>query len=109
MKKILLMVSLVACAVAALPLMPTTAVGAEGEPRPNQFWWPEQLDLSPLRQHAEWTATPVDLVFGSNSELRAVAEVYASSDGQEKFVHDFVLDAFQCLKRVQHDLLGPAI
>jgi catalase-peroxidase len=38
----------------------------------------------------KWTATPVDLVFGSNSELRAVAEVYASSDGQEKFVRDFV-------------------
>jgi catalase-peroxidase len=38
----------------------------------------------------KWTATPVDLVFGSNSELRAVAEVYASADGQEKFVHDFV-------------------
>jgi catalase-peroxidase len=37
----------------------------------------------------KWTATPVDLVFGSNSELRAVAEVYASSDGQEKFVRDF--------------------
>ncbi|MBO0798157.1 MAG: catalase-peroxidase, partial [Blastocatellia bacterium] len=39
---------------------------------------------------AKWTATPVDLVFGSNSELRAVAEVYASSDGKEKFVRDFV-------------------
>jgi catalase-peroxidase len=38
----------------------------------------------------KWTATPVDLVFGSNSELRAVAEVYAASDGQEKFVRDFV-------------------
>ena len=38
----------------------------------------------------KWTATPVDLLFGSNSELRAVAEVYASSDAQEKFVHDFV-------------------
>jgi catalase-peroxidase len=38
----------------------------------------------------KWTATPVDLIFGSNSELRAVAEVYASSDGQEKFVRDFV-------------------
>jgi catalase-peroxidase len=37
----------------------------------------------------KWTATPVDLVFGSNSELRAVAEVYASSDGQERFVKDF--------------------
>jgi len=38
----------------------------------------------------KWTATPVDLLFGSNSELRAVSEVYASSDGQERFVHEFV-------------------
>ena len=38
----------------------------------------------------KWTATPVDLLFGSNSELRAVAEVYASSDAREKFVRDFV-------------------
>ena len=38
----------------------------------------------------KWTATPVDLIFGSNSELRAVAEVYASDDGREQFVRDFV-------------------
>jgi len=38
----------------------------------------------------KWTATPVDLVFGSNSELRAVAEVYGAVDGREKFVKDFV-------------------
>ncbi|ECM8010485.1 catalase/peroxidase HPI [Salmonella enterica subsp. enterica serovar Newport] len=38
----------------------------------------------------EWTASPVDLIFGSNSELRAVAEVYASDDAHEKFVHDFI-------------------
>lgn len=38
----------------------------------------------------KWTATPVDLIFGSNSELRAVAEVYAADDAHEKFVHDFV-------------------
>ena len=38
---------------------------------------------------AKWTATPVDLVFGSNSELRAVAEVYASDDAKQKFVDDF--------------------
>jgi catalase-peroxidase len=38
----------------------------------------------------KWTATPVDLIFGSNSELRAVAEVYAESDGQQRFVQDFV-------------------
>ncbi|MCK9608797.1 MAG: catalase/peroxidase HPI [Methylomonas sp.] len=37
----------------------------------------------------KWTATPVDLIFGSNSELRAVAEVYASEDAKEKFVQDF--------------------
>ncbi|HUA64635.1 MAG TPA: catalase/peroxidase HPI [Alphaproteobacteria bacterium] len=38
----------------------------------------------------KWSGTRVDLIFGSNSQLRALAEVYASSDGQEKFVHDFV-------------------
>jgi catalase-peroxidase len=38
----------------------------------------------------KWTASRVDLVFGSNSELRALAEVYGSSDSQERFVHDFV-------------------
>ncbi|MBX9403716.1 catalase/peroxidase HPI [Lysobacter sp. BMK333-48F3] len=37
----------------------------------------------------KWTATRVDLVFGSHSQLRALAEVYASSDAKEKFVHDF--------------------
>jgi catalase-peroxidase len=39
---------------------------------------------------AKWTATPVDLVFGSNSELRAVSEVYASDDAKAKFAQDFV-------------------
>ena len=38
----------------------------------------------------KWTATRVDLVFGSNSELRAYAEVYGSDDGRDKFVNDFV-------------------
>ncbi|MBN1142908.1 MAG: catalase/peroxidase HPI [Bacteroidales bacterium] len=38
----------------------------------------------------KWTATRVDLIFGSNSELRALAEVYGSADAHEKFVHDFV-------------------
>lgn len=38
----------------------------------------------------KWTATPVDLIFGSNSELRAVAEVYAVDDARKKFVRDFV-------------------
>jgi catalase-peroxidase len=38
----------------------------------------------------KWTATPVDLIFGSNSELRAVAEAYASTDGEKTFVNDFI-------------------
>jgi len=38
----------------------------------------------------EWTATRVDLIFGSNSRLRALAEVYGAADGEEKFVQDFV-------------------
>jgi catalase-peroxidase len=39
---------------------------------------------------AKWTATRVDLVFGSNSQLRAIAEVYGCDDGQQAFVRDFV-------------------
>ena len=38
----------------------------------------------------KWMATPVDLIFGSSSELRAIAEAYAANDGKEKFVNDFV-------------------
>ena len=38
----------------------------------------------------KWTGTRVDLVFGSNSQLRALAEVYACDDSQQAFVHDFV-------------------
>ncbi|GGF85499.1 catalase/peroxidase HPI [Alteromonas lipolytica] len=49
---------------------------------------------------AKWTATPVDLIFGSNSELRAIAEVYASADAEQKFVTDFV-DAW--VKVMQND------
>jgi catalase-peroxidase len=38
----------------------------------------------------KWTGTRVDLIFGSNSQLRVLAEVYACEDSQEKFLHDFV-------------------
>ena len=38
----------------------------------------------------KWTASKVDLLFGSNAELRAISEVYASADGQEQFIHDFI-------------------
>jgi len=37
-----------------------------------------------------WTGTRVDLIFGSNSQLRAIAEVYGCTDSKERFVHDFV-------------------
>jgi catalase-peroxidase len=38
----------------------------------------------------KWTATRADLIFGSNSQLRALSEVYASSDAKEKFIHSFI-------------------
>ncbi|WP_149273189.1 catalase/peroxidase HPI [Pareuzebyella sediminis] len=41
-------------------------------------------------EEVKWNATRVDLIFGSNSELRAIAEVYACEDGKEKFVNDFI-------------------
>jgi catalase-peroxidase len=55
----------------------------------------------------KWTASRADLIFGSNSELRALAEVYASEDAKAKFVNDFVaawnkvmmLDRFDLLKK----------
>ena len=40
--------------------------------------------------NVKWTATPVDLIFGSNAELRAVAEAYAAQDGEKEFVQDFI-------------------
>ena len=57
-------------------------------------WHPVGNNLYEVRDRktgqVKWTATRVDLVFGSNSILRAYAEVYAQDDNQEKFVHDFV-------------------
>ena len=52
----------------------------------------------------EWTGTRIDLVFGSNSQLRALAEVYASSDAQEKFVHDFVAAWIKVMNLDRFDL-----
>jgi catalase-peroxidase len=46
-----LILSLVACAIGALPLLSTEAVRAQGDAQRKQFWWPDQVDLSPLRQH----------------------------------------------------------
>ena len=62
----------------------------------NTVWQPtsEQADLFEGRDRktgaVKWLGTRVDLVFGSNSQLRALAEVYAQQDAQAKFVRDFV-------------------
>lgn len=57
-------------------------------------WKPAGKNLYEIRDRqtgeVKWTATRVDLVFGSNSILRAYAEVYAQDDNQEKFIHDFI-------------------
>jgi catalase-peroxidase len=54
----------------------------------------------------KWTGTRVDLIFGSNSQLRALAEVYGSSDAQEKFVHDFVAVWNKVMNLDRFDLKG---
>jgi catalase-peroxidase len=60
----------------------------------DNVWTPTGKNLFEVRDRktdtVKWTAKSVDLVFGSNSVLRAYAEVYAQDDAQEKFVHDFV-------------------
>ena len=53
----------------------------------------------------KWTATPVDLIFGANAELRAVAEVYAAADAREKFVQDFVAAWNKVMTLDRFDLL----
>ena len=51
-----------------------------------------------------WSATPVDLIFGSHSELRAIAEVYASNDGKSKFYKDFVDTWTKVMRNDRFDL-----
>lgn len=55
----------------------------------------------------KWTATRADLIFGSNSELRALAEVYASSDAKEKFVNDFIAAWTKVMELDRFDLHRP--
>jgi catalase-peroxidase len=62
----------------------------------STYWIPVSEDKEYFEGHCrktgtkKWTGTRADLIFGSNSELRAIAEVYACEDGHEKFVNDFV-------------------
>jgi catalase-peroxidase len=55
---------------------------------------------------ARWTGTRVDLIFGSNAQLRALAEVYGSADGQKKFVQDFVAAWTKVMNLDRFDLAG---
>jgi catalase-peroxidase len=68
----------------------------------------EEENVYEIRDEASdavrWTATPVDLVFGSNSQLRALSEVYASDDAREKFVHDFVQAWVKVMEQDRFDL-----
>jgi catalase-peroxidase len=52
----------------------------------------------------KWTATPVDLMFGSSAELRAISEVYAANDGSEKFVSDFIAAWVEVMNNDRFDL-----
>jgi catalase-peroxidase len=54
--------------------------------------------------NVKWTGTRVDLVFGSNSVLRAVAEIYAQSDAKERFVADFVAAWTKVMNADRYDL-----
>lgn len=78
-----------------------------------------QWQTSPVCEHfyegrdrktgeVEWTASSVDLVFGSNSQLRAIAEVYASDGGQKKLVQDFVT-AWNKVMNLDRFDLNPAL
>ena len=53
----------------------------------------------------QWTATRVDLLFGSNSQLRAIAEVYACDDAKETFVNDFVAAWTKVMNLDRYDLV----
>ena len=56
----------------------------------------------------KWTGTPVDLIFGSHAELRSIAEVYAGTDADEKFIQDFVDAWTKVMNLDRFDLDAPA-
>ncbi len=81
------------------------AMGAE--------WWPvsEARGVCQGRERAagkvQWTATCVDLIFGSSSQLRALAEVYGSTDAEEKFVRDFIAASNKVMNLDRFNLTRP--
>ena len=74
----------------------------------NYKWQPVGDNLYEIRERksdkVKWTATRVDLIFGSNSILRAYSEVYAQDDNKEKFVHDFVAAWVKVMNADRFDL-----
>jgi catalase-peroxidase len=76
----------------------------------STVWKPHSQDADVFegRDHKtgerKWTATRVDLVFGSNSQLRALAEVYACNDSQQAFVRDFVAAWVKVMNLDRYDL-----
>jgi catalase-peroxidase len=68
-------------------------------------WTAEGPNYKGSGPKGEWTGTRADLVFSSNAELRAIAEVYASSDAKEKFVHDFARAFSKVLHADRFDLV----
>ena len=75
----------------------------------NYTWKPYRKNLYEIRDRktdqVKWTATSVDLVFGSNSILRAYAELYAQDDSKEKFVKDFVAAWTKVMNADRFDLV----
>ena len=72
-------------------------------------WKPADRNLYEIRDRksgaVRWTATRVDLVFGSNSILRAYAEVYAQDDNRRKFVDDFVAAWVKVMNADRYDIV----
>ena len=76
----------------------------------NTEWQPPNADgvyegRDRKTNEVKWTATRVDLIFGSHSQLRAFAEVYGSADSQEKFVKDFVAAWTKVMNADRYDLV----
>ena len=72
---------------------------------PGIAWTPSSDEQTFTSADRRWKGSRADLIFGSNSELRALAEVYASDDAQEKFVADFVSAWTKVMEADRFDLL----